>query len=1163
LLAGLASFASFTRSQVPPEKVLTTFTVSQGLEIRLWASEPLFVNPTSMDIDHKGRVWVCESINYRHTLQGKKPRRPEGDRILILEDTTGSGKADKVTVFYQSPQILAPLGVAVAPDPDGPGCKVFVCQSPDILVFEDKDGDGKADGPPKKLLTGFRGVDHDHGVHGIFVGPDGKLYFSVGDQGVQNLQSSDGKGRKWTSNNTDCQAGTIWRCDLDGKNLELLAHNFRNQYEPCLDSFGTLFVSDNDDDGNQQTRICYVMPGGNYGYHPRGKGESHWHEEQPGVVPKILRTYFGSPTGMCVYEGSLLPKKYHGQLLHTDAGPRHARCYHLTPKGASYAVDREDMVQSTDNWFRPSDICVAPDGSVYIADWYDPGVGGHGMGDTTRGRIFRLAPTGNKPAVPKVDLKTQEGLLDALASPNLAVRYMATAKLAQMDRNQALQALTKAATQKDNGWLRARALWQLGKMDNLKLVRAAYFDDDPNFRILAMRILHDFQKHTPADYTAEWQQRLVKDPSAQVRREALLLLRQADPAKAKALILQLAKTYDGEDRFFLAAVGIAVSQFEKTRRELILADFEKEFPKWNAQVAGLVWELRPPRILPLLEKQLLDAALPVDQRKQIVDIIAGSGESGAGVMLLKSLLAEKAQPIRDGILEHLQANLAGKWSNLKKEQQLGKVIDHLLAKTSTQPAALVLIGAGEQIAYLDQVVQLARDGKALSQTRLAAIDALARLKSPQATDALLELATDAKADPSLALAAVLSLGQQNTKKAQDTLESLAGNTQKYTMAQRQAAVAGLAKSRQGTIWLLEAYGKDKLAQDLKGDLTRLLHNSPFPDLRNKALQLLPAPGKLDPKNLPSIAALLAKQGNAKKGKVLLLASMNNQTQCLKCHTIRGIGGEVGPDLSVIGKKASRENLLESILYPSRAIADQYVTWIVESKQGVVVTGLLIEDSPKQLVVRDANGQDHMFKQSSVASKTKSPTSIMPDNLILYMTETELIDMVDYLYTLKSPGLMPPLWNIIGPFPNGKGDTGMKTAFPPEKEINFTAKYKGKDGDVQWQKLKVNSKGYVDLRAWLKNEADDTLSYAHCEIDSPMAQKASILLGTDDAARLWINGKLVYSNDLHRAAIPEQDQVQVNLKQGRNTLLLKISNGDGDHGFYLSIVSEQPVSLAKN
>src|SRR5438270_10321856 len=104
-------------AQVPPDKALSTFTTSPGLEMQLWASEPLFVNPTCMDIDHLGRVWVCESVNYRHKLRKMPPKRPEGDRILILEDSKGTGKADTVKVFYQAPEILAPLGIAVAKDP--------------------------------------------------------------------------------------------------------------------------------------------------------------------------------------------------------------------------------------------------------------------------------------------------------------------------------------------------------------------------------------------------------------------------------------------------------------------------------------------------------------------------------------------------------------------------------------------------------------------------------------------------------------------------------------------------------------------------------------------------------------------------------------------------------------------------------------------------------------------------------------------------------------------------------------------------------------------------------------------------------------------------------------------------------------------------------------
>src|SRR5205809_1690672 len=131
----------------------------------------------------------------------------------------------------------------------------------------------------------------------------------------------------------------------------------------------------------------------------------------------------------------------------------------MKPQGAGYDVERQDIVECTDNWFRPSDICVAPDGSVFIADWYDPGVGGHGMGDTTRGRIYRLAPKGSKNSVPAMDLASTPGLTAALASPNLAVRAAAMAKLRAQGLPKALEVLEPAAMQKANPFLRARALW--------------------------------------------------------------------------------------------------------------------------------------------------------------------------------------------------------------------------------------------------------------------------------------------------------------------------------------------------------------------------------------------------------------------------------------------------------------------------------------------------------------------------------------------------------------------------------------------------------------------------------------------------------------------------------------------------------------------------------
>jgi putative membrane-bound dehydrogenase-like protein len=1006
------------QAQVSPDKAESTFTVSDGLEIKLWASEPLFVNPTCMDIDHRGRVWVCESVNYRHSLHHRPPLRPEGDRIVILEDSTGSGRADKATTFYQSKEMLAPMGIAVAKDPIGPGYKVYVCQSPDILLFEDKDGDGKADGPPKKLLSGFRGIDHDHGVHGILIGPDMRLYFSVGDQGVSGLV--DKHGKKWTTNHSDCQAGTIWRCDLDGQNLELLAHNFRNEYEPCVDSFGTIFVSDNDDDGNEQTRICYVMPGGNYGYWPRGPGQSHWHEEQPGVVPKILRTYFGSPTGMCVYEGSLLPPKYQGQLLHTDAGPRQLRCYHLTPDGAGYEVAREDMVNSTDNWFRPSDVCVAPDGSVFISDWYDPGVGGHGMGDTTRGRIYRIAPRGVKPSVPNVDLENREGWVQALASPAQSLRYMAMARLNSMDAKKAKSVLSFALEQKSNPFLRARTLWQLEnryfrdretefELHSLsgETLQTAVTDRDPRFRQLAVRLGMETLKNLipqPRARPAVGLWRVAVDPNVSVRRELLLALQDFGPEEARPLIVDLAKQYDGKDRFYLAAIGIAVGT-DESRREVILEDFDKQFRHWNDRTADLVWELRPPEILRTLHKRLNDDSLPVSQQTRIVDIIATGADVGAGKRLLTLLSQRVPAEVRDRVVERIAESLPGKWRSLRESEDLTEAIRHLLARTDTRTLALKLIAASPKAAWCEQVIRVAGDRTESEPARLSALETLGELPCPAAIAELVNIVKNVGPSNSLHLKAVAALGKHADSQGETAKPALVALRQmllekSIEVSLQQASLGALAGTRAGSIWLLEAQARKELPGSLALEAGRLLRNSPYQDLRNRALIAFPV-RRLNPSDLPRIEALATRRGNVARGKQLIHDSIRSEIQCLKCHTIAGEGGKIGPDLSAIGKKASRENLLESILQPSKAIADQYVTWLVGTSSGLVVSGLLVEETADSIMLRDANGKDTKVNKKEIETRTKSPTSIMPADLLAYMTEDDLLDIVEYLLELKS------------------------------------------------------------------------------------------------------------------------------------------------------------------
>jgi putative heme-binding domain-containing protein len=382
------------------------------------------------------------------------------------------------------------------------------------------------------------------------------------------------------------------------------------------------------------------------------------------------------------------------------------------------------------------------------------------------------------------------------------------------------------------------------------------------------------------------------------------------------------------------------------------------------------------------------------------------------------------------------------------------------------------------------------------------------------------------------------------------------------LTQRQSAAAALAGSRSGTQWLLAANDKKDLPDDLKPEIGRLLRNSPHQDLRNQAMIAFPLAGKLDPKKLPAIPVLATRKGNTEKGQQILAASVNNEMQCLKCHTIRGIGGQVGPDLSMIGKKASRENLVESILLPSKAMANEYQTWVLETKNGLLLTGLIVEETADAVTLRDANGKDTQVAKKDIETRNKDPKSLMPENLVVTMTEDDLIDVVEYLATLKTSSVSFDSWHVLGAFDNGNDNEGLDKALPPETAIDLKATYSGRKGRIGWRQVKPNVQGYVDLQAFLAGDSDNALSYLYREVESAADQEAQVLIGTDDGAKLFVNGEPVYASRTQRAAVPGQDTVKVKLKKGKNPILLKINNsGGGSHGFYFLLLAEQEVKAA--
>jgi len=474
------------------------FRMDEGLELTLSASEPEILSLSNIDIDHLGRVWACEVVNYGPN-QGK---RAEGDKIIIMEDKDGDGKMDSYDTFYQGPEVDAAMGLCVLSD------RVIVSVTPNIWVFFDDNGDGRAD-RKELLFSGDGRPVFDHSYHSLVYGPDGKMYWNFGNTG-KNLKTDEGQilkdihGRRVEDNGKPFWGGMVFRCDLNGKNLEILGHNFRNNYEVTVDSFGSLWQSDNDDDGNRATRINFIMEGGNFGYLDEMTGEgwrkkrpgmhknvslAHWHLNDPGVVPNVLQTGAGAPTGITVYEGRLLPKRYWDQLIHCESGVNVVRAYPVKDHGAGYEAHSIDMMKSLrDRSFRPVDVAVAPDGSIFISDWYDPIIGGLAQRDISRGRLYRIAPKGSGYEWPKIGYSSPKESVNALKNPNYCVRYKAWNALHGMGQ-ESEQELMKMFHSK-NLRHRARAIWLMGKIDgrSAHYVNLASQDKDPDIRIIALRL---------------------------------------------------------------------------------------------------------------------------------------------------------------------------------------------------------------------------------------------------------------------------------------------------------------------------------------------------------------------------------------------------------------------------------------------------------------------------------------------------------------------------------------------------------------------------------------------------------------------------------------------------------------------------------------------------
>lgn len=1195
--AAIGLFERPAFGQISPAESAKTLRPADGFEVELWASEPMLANPTSIDVDSRGRVWVTEGLNYRFFANRQFQRQEGADRIKVLEDTDGDGKADKVTVFAKDIYPV-PMGIAVEEHWHGgqyQGARVFVGNSPDLLVFEDRDGDDKADARDV-FLSGFGGIDHDHGVHGFAFGPDGQIYFTQGDGGYARqpgqkardnatFRVTDRSGRTLESHDL----GTVLRVRRDGTQLERLAYRLRNDYEAAVDSFGNVFASDNDDDGNRGSRMVWILDGGNYGYRTPGSSR-HWAEELPGIIPKLAGTGNGSPAGILVYEGDLFPTRYRGAVMQVDAGTRQINVHRLVRHGASFRTDYQVLLGGDDSWFRPIDAAVAPDGSLFVADWYDGGVGGHAFSDQTTGRIYRLRPKGAPPRAIKMDFSTATGKVAALRSPNVAART--AARLALLSGDQQVRDVLSQLYKTGRPHERARALYALADLGDTGQadVVAAFRDADARIRETAIRILcRDCGREALQEQGKTGNepsrgskhlatlQAAAKDPDPGVRREALLALRHVQSESADAIVVDLALAWDGTDRYYLEAARLAlhdrgntsVRQLFDRSASLIRPPLSGEsgplppfFPTTSndeflhiedkspaatpeSKLIGLAWAIERPEALPAL-RALIEAEPGMTVYRAIDRILARMHDPLAAEIVLSDFLKNSNLDRRRNVLETLGSRLNGSWRGARDSRLVERVFELGLASEELRADAIRSIGQAQALHFGDKLLAYASDRNAPVHVRAASIEALGKLGFVAARPligSIVEQAANARQADPIANAALTASADFQGDRAAELLRSVMSDS-RYALDFRRRAMQLLAATATGADRLFASHRQKSVPDDLYTELTFLLHNHADARIRGQAQAELALP-RTSSGRIRNLAEILSRTADVERGRQVFHRERSDA--CIRCHRVQGVGNWVGPDLSSIGLKFGRSELLYHVLNPSGAIGYNYVPMTLVLADGRTLTGLVTEESENRLVLKTALGERMAIPVDQIEARRADAVSLMPENLAQSLSEQDLADVVAYMETLRQPVAEVNEFLVFGPFAAGR----FADRRPPGP---------GEHGNerADWRRVATGRDGYLDVSAWI-GAGDGREVFTYVSLASDFEQAAQLVVVVDASVAGWLN-TLPLPMDPAGSRPHVARSVPIKLRRGTNELTLRMSHAATSTGLVVSVVSEHSVRI---
>jgi putative membrane-bound dehydrogenase-like protein len=955
-----------------PEEARLKFTLPDGFQMRLFASEPMVVNPVAMTWDDRGRLWVLELYEYP---LGAKPGQKGRDRIKILEDTDNDGVADKVSVFAEGFNLATGLLL-------GNG-GVYVGQAPHLLFLEDTNGDGKAD-KQTVLLTGFGLEDRHELLNGFTWGPDGWLYFTHGVFTHSEVRDPANPGASRVVMN-----GAVARYHPRTHRYEVFADGTSNPWGVDFDATGQAFVS-----ACVIDHFFHLVPGGLYSRQAGQPAYPYAYELLPSIVDH--KHHMAAYAGVQIYQGDQYPAEYRGAAIMGNIHDNSLHWDKLTPVGSSYkAAFVRDFLRANDGWFMPVSTQTGPDGALWVMDWYDKypcyqnaNADPEGV-DRERGRIWRIVHTGadaskRVPSRPERDMN-----LEALSSPDLA---KVLAHPNSWHRRHAQRILTERGESAFGRSLhgdnpvrdllkngksldgRLAALWTLHTMGLLddNLADECSTDPEPAIRAWAARTIGEHGYLLP--YSMRTLGRLARDPDPTVR----------------------------------LAVAVACRQLVSSR---LTVNEPPLMPLHEAATGGILSDLfltaTPTNNDPVLNFMFWMAVEPLVAYDPVhaISFFPGSpGDGGAGSlqhMPLAGIVLQKA--LRRVCDLHEEGTLSESVIALGKlddrgaplivaalqgliEGQRGKALVPSAAAVETirrfaafankevsSRAQQLGVLWGDATAYKSSLARVA-DPSVPEADRISGIRALRSQRSNDTREAMFRVLESPGSDP-VKVEAIRALGELG---GDELALRLLPHWENLSPASRQAA-AELMSSREIYIsaFLKAAKAGSVKRGDIPPTVVRKLSTHGEPVVRQMAEEVF---GKFTASSEEKLKLIAAKRKVVTDGPVDLEAGHEvAKRTCFICHAMYGEGAQVGPDLTGVGR-SSLDALLHNVINPNEIIGQGYENVEVETRDGRTITGRMAENNDSRVRMLLAGGQEEVVARSDVKSLRVTQNSVMPEGL---------------------------------------------------------------------------------------------------------------------------------------------------------------------------------------